>query len=301
MSRQAILSSIRSAKHHRTSRAGETGRSTTRSSFRAAQGWEQYQDLVAAFLSQLGFNVQVGETVAGARAEHDIDVTARMNIAGLEQLWVIECKSWQRRVPKERVLTFRGVVEDVGADRGLLFSESGFQPGAVAAAQKTNVTLTSLAEFEQDSPAEVSSTRARVLDERIASLMQNFTAIWDLPESERVAAFARYSGPPGFLELEGTPNATVGVTARLSQMRQALEDARFNRWPVAYYPLDHAEGELIDVKDWKGLLFLVERTLVACARIYTQMITPGVSPVVWQDLQPPELAELLDAIRSREQ
>jgi hypothetical protein len=37
ISRQAILSSTRPANHHRTSHADETGRSTTRSSFRAAQ------------------------------------------------------------------------------------------------------------------------------------------------------------------------------------------------------------------------------------------------------------------------
>jgi hypothetical protein len=260
--------------------------------------WEEYQDKVAAFLSQLGFEVRVDETIRGARAGHDIDVTARMSVAGVDQLWLIECKSWNRRVPKERVLTFRGVVEDVGADRGLLFSESGFQVGAACAAQNTNVTLTSLAEFEQNSPAEVSSTRAKVLDERIARLMQAFAAVWDLPESGRVAAFAQYSGPSGFLQIEDTPYATVGVTARLSQMRQALEDARFNRWPVAYYPLDHTDGELIEVKDWKGLLFLVEKTLIACERIYAHMTTPDAGLIDWEGLQPPELVELLDAIRN---
>ena len=145
------------------------------------RSWQEYQDKVAIFLSQLGFEVQVDETVRGARAEHDIDVTARMNIAGVDQLWLIECKSWARRVPKERMLTFQGVVEDIGADRGLLFSESGFQVGAVRAAQNTNVTLTSLAEFEQTSPADVSSARAKVLDEKIAWLMQAFAAVWNFP------------------------------------------------------------------------------------------------------------------------
>jgi hypothetical protein len=262
------------------------------------RSWQEYQDTVAAFLSQLGFEVQVDETLRGARAEHDIDVTARMSIAGVDQLWLIECKSWERRVPKERVLTFQGVVNDIGADRGLLFSESGFQVGAVRVAQNTNVTLTSLAEFEQNSLAEVSSARAKILDERIARLMQAFAAVWDLPESERVAAFAQYSGPPGFLQLEDTPYTTTGVTARLSHMRQALEDARFNRWPVAYYPLDHTDGELIDVKDWKGLLFLVEKTLIACERIYAHMTTPDAGRMDWESLQPPELVELLDAIRN---
>jgi hypothetical protein len=98
-------------------------------------GWREYQDRVANFLSRLGMQVQVDETVRGARALHDIDVTARTSMAGMNQLWLIECKSWKRRIPKERVLIFRGVVEDIGADRGLLFSESGFQEGAILAAR----------------------------------------------------------------------------------------------------------------------------------------------------------------------
>jgi hypothetical protein len=197
------------------------------------------------------------------------------------------------------VLTFLGVVEDIGADRGLLFSESGFQAGAIYAAQNTNITLTSLAEFENNLATEVSSARAKVLDEKIAGLMQAFAAVWDLPECERPTVFARYSGPSGFPGiLEGTPHAVIGVTARLSQMRQALEDARFNRWPVIYYPLDHTDGELFNISDWEGLLFVVEKTLLACERIYAHMITPGAGRVDWRDLQPSDLVELLDAIRN---
>lgn len=259
--------------------------------------WAEYQDKVASFLSQLGFEVQVDETIQGARAAHDIDVTARMETAGVRQLWLAECKSWKRRVPKERVLTFKGIVEDTGADRGLLFSESGFQSGAIQAAQSTNITLTSLAGLQRDFPAEVSSARAKVLEEKITTLTQAFMAIWDLPETERAAAFARYSGPPGFLQLEGTPDAMAGVVARLSQMRQALEDARFNRWPVAYFPLDHADGELIDVKGWEGLLSLVINSLITCERIYQHMITPDAGPLDWKGLQPPELVAMLNAIR----
>jgi hypothetical protein len=96
-------------------------------------GWQQYPNALAAFLSQLGFNVRIDEPIQGARAKHKLDVTARMNVACVDQLWVIECKSWKRPVPKERVLTFLGIVDDAGAERGLLFSESGFQTGAVRA------------------------------------------------------------------------------------------------------------------------------------------------------------------------
>ena len=122
--------------------------------------WADYEDKVASFLLQLGFEVQVNETIQGARAAHDIDVAARTETAGVRQLWVAECKSWKRRVPKERVLTFKGIIEDTGADRGLLFSESGFQAGAIQAAQSTNITLTSLAGFEQGFPGSPNLTGA---------------------------------------------------------------------------------------------------------------------------------------------
>ncbi|WP_435123930.1 restriction endonuclease [Micromonospora tulbaghiae] len=260
--------------------------------------WKQYQREVAAFLSSLGFDTKVDETVHGARAVHDIDVTARSRVAGVNQLWIVECKLWKRPVPKERVLTFRGVVEDVGADRGVLFSESGFQSGAKTAAQKTNISLTSFADFERDFSNEVAAARARTLDLRLASLMQAFDRLWDLPQADRESAFSKYCGPSGLLGLEQTPHAVVGVTARLSQMRQALEDAQFGRWPVAFYPLDHDGFELIEVRIWDGLFFVVEQTLEACERIYAHMTDPKSGDADWRDFQSTELTELLRKIRS---
>lgn len=259
--------------------------------------WKAYQEEVAAFLSRLGFDVQVDETIRGARAEHKIDVTARMSIASVNQCWIVECKSWRNRIPKERALTFRGVVEDVGADRGFMFSESGFQRGAFQAVRLTNITLTSLTRFYRDFPNEVSSATARVFEDKITTLMQAFTDVWDLPEPERKEMFVRYCGPPGFLFLQGSPHAIIGVTARLSQMKQALEDARFNRWPVAYHPLDQADGEFFEVTDWEGLLFVVEKTLLTCDRIYSNMTALGTERSSWESLQPPELIDLLADIR----
>lgn len=260
--------------------------------------WKQYQREVAVFLSSLGFDAEVDETVPGARAEHDIDVVARSSIAGVDQLWVVECKLWKRPVPKERVLTFRGVVEDIGADRGVLFSESGFQSGARTAAQKTNILLTSLADFERDFSDEVAATRARILDFKLARLMQAFNRLWDLPQPDRESAFRKYCGPSGLLGLEQTPHAIVGVTARLSQMRQALEDAQFGRWPVAFYPLDHNGFELIEIRMWDGLFFVVEQTLEACERIHAHMNDPESGSANWLDFQSTELTELLRQIRS---
>lgn len=47
------------------------------------------------------------------------------------------------------MLALVGVVQDVGADRGVLVSQKGFQPGAIRAAEHTNVTLTRLEKLKQ--------------------------------------------------------------------------------------------------------------------------------------------------------
>src|SRR5690242_13797794 len=106
--------------------------------------WRQLQDQTAEFFRSLGCEAEVEASIAGARAEHRIDVWVRFMKFGLETKWVIECKDWNSSVPKEKVLALRSIVEDLGADRGVLLSAAGFQPGAVRAAEKTNITLTDL-------------------------------------------------------------------------------------------------------------------------------------------------------------
>ena len=97
----------------------------------------------------LGCSVEVRATVKGARAKHKTDVWVRFNRFGIEANWVVDCKFWRTPVTKEKVLALISVVDDVGADRGILVSHRGFQTGAVRAAEHTNVTLTSLEELRR--------------------------------------------------------------------------------------------------------------------------------------------------------
>ncbi|WP_321942196.1 restriction endonuclease [Paraburkholderia tropica] len=110
--------------------------------------WRAYQEATAEVFRQLGCNAQVDFRVTGARATHDIDVYATFLRSGILCTWVIECKLWKTRVPKEKVLALKSLIDDLGADRGIIVSEAGFQPGAQDAARGTNITLvTSLEEF----------------------------------------------------------------------------------------------------------------------------------------------------------
>ncbi|WP_239341852.1 restriction endonuclease [Frankia sp. CiP3] len=255
--------------------------------------WAEYQDDVAKIFSGLGFRVRTNERIQGARGGHDIDVTARMKVAGVEQLWLIECKRWTRSVPKERVLTLLGVVADIGADRGFMFSESGYQAGAFRVAANMNVTLTSLEDFRVNAASELVDLQIRALDSKLERLARAYESLWDLSEEERRAAFSNYVGPP---DIAGRPSC-ASVTARISQMREALESARYGKWPVYYYALDHDDRGLITVLALDGLLPIIELTLDTCQKIHDHMLNPDPSVENWRDLQAPELTELLALIR----
>ena len=68
-------------------------------------------------------------------AVHAIDVAARRTVAGVDLLWIVECKYWNKPVDMGAVRDLRSLVLDLGADRGLLMSESGFQSGAIRTAR----------------------------------------------------------------------------------------------------------------------------------------------------------------------
>ncbi|MBK8093871.1 MAG: restriction endonuclease [Verrucomicrobiaceae bacterium] len=107
--------------------------------------WNDYQEATATHFRQLGHSAETNQTVTGVRATHDIDVLVRSKTSAVECLWVVECKRWNRAVTKQCVLTLQQVVSDIGADRGFLLSESGFQSGALDAVRSSNITLTTLA------------------------------------------------------------------------------------------------------------------------------------------------------------
>lgn len=109
--------------------------------------WQAFQQEIAEFFRQLGCNAEVEAKVQGARAKHEVDVWVTFSRFGLTQKWAVECKKWSSAIPKEKVMALRAIVEDLGADKGILISERGFQAGAFDAAANTNIALTTWNEF----------------------------------------------------------------------------------------------------------------------------------------------------------
>ncbi len=145
--------------------------------------WKDYQEETAEFFRSLGLEAQTDARVQGVRTQHDIDVLVKSHHAGFEVTWIVECKKWNTRVSKLHVLALREIVSDLGADRGILLSESGFQSGAIEAANLTNVQVTSLSEARIKSEHDINAMRLRDLYDRTETCKARY---WDIPKYTRI-------------------------------------------------------------------------------------------------------------------
>jgi len=109
--------------------------------------WFDFQEKIAEHFRSLGVQAETNKTIKGVRTEHDLDVYVTSKYLCTNIKWVIEAKFWKTKIPKEKVLALRTIVDDIGADRGFLISEEGFQSGAIEAAKNTNIELLTFEKF----------------------------------------------------------------------------------------------------------------------------------------------------------
>jgi restriction system protein len=141
------------------------------------KAWKQYQEETADYFSSIGLEAETDVSVKGVRTSHDVDVLVTSHFHGFDIQWIVECKLWQKPVNKLHVLGLREIVADIGADRGILLSESGFQSGAVEAANMTNIQVTSLENVKESSSHSVYSLRLRELFDRVGYLQRQILGV----------------------------------------------------------------------------------------------------------------------------
>jgi hypothetical protein len=185
--------------------------------------WKLYQEETAVFFRGLGMDATTDQVLEGARGKHAIDVVVRTRRAGLSQLWIVECKLWKRRVGKDRVQVLAEVVADVGADRGLLLSESSFQAGAVRVARHTNVTLTSLSDLRENTGEEKAELDARSALKHLLFLQERIRQLRDWGRS----------GPNSVRMLPGVDmNVILPVIGRVGIALSGLQEALAGLFPA---------------------------------------------------------------------
>jgi restriction system protein len=183
--------------------------------------WRDYQEEVAVFFRTLGLTADTDVTLQGVRTSHDVDVVVNSRHAGFEVLWLVECKAWKSAVPKEKVLALRSIVDDVGADRGFIMAEGGYQSGALQAARFANVVLTSLADLRETLAYEVGIASLSSLDARIGRCRDRY---WAIDKQDRIDLGLRPDvGASGFMG-----------DALLKAVEHTLRQALLRGFPVVY-------------------------------------------------------------------
>ncbi|MER9240671.1 restriction endonuclease [Mesorhizobium sp. M0633] len=148
-----------------------------------AGDWKEYQEETAEFFRSLGLAASTDVTMKGVRTEHDVDVLVEIDMAGFTVRWIVECKHWKHPVNKLHVLALREIVSDLGADRGIILCEVGFQSGAVEAASLTNVQVSSLCELSTSSRDAIASFQLRELFDRAGVCRERY---WQIPKARRI-------------------------------------------------------------------------------------------------------------------
>ena len=88
------------------------------------------------------------EPISVCDGEYIIDVVARFSALGASFLVLVECKHHKRRVERQDVQVLHSKVQSLGAHKGMLFSVTGFQSGAIDFAASHGIALVQLASGE---------------------------------------------------------------------------------------------------------------------------------------------------------
>ncbi|WFE48875.1 restriction endonuclease [Micromonospora sp. WMMD1155] len=111
--------------------------------------WKELEQLVGQILSECGFAVELQREITLVRGAATVDAYAVDRSTTPSSSVIVECKTWDVAIPQHVVHSFRTVVSDSGANRGILVSLKGFQSGAILAAEKSNISLLSWMEFQE--------------------------------------------------------------------------------------------------------------------------------------------------------
>jgi restriction system protein len=114
----------------------------------APSDWRDLQLKVRRILTECGMEADVEREIVTARSVVRVDVFAEDKDPTPPAIVLCECKHWRKAVSKGEVHAFRTVVQDSGANLGMIISSAGFQSGAKEAAQYTNLRLLTWRDFQ---------------------------------------------------------------------------------------------------------------------------------------------------------
>jgi len=205
--------------------------------------WRDLQEGVARIFRDCGFDAAVEKPVNLVRGQAQVDVVATEDKLGRRTVIFCECKHWGAPIPQTVVHSFRTVVQDAGANHGYIVTSSRYQPGAIAAAELSNVRLLTWEEFQAEFQQQwietfllpeverhlnplisycepINSTVSRVVDSAPAAAQAEFRVLRDRFE---LFAMTMMMFTPSFLSAGFGPTPTLP----LRRPDELPEDAEF--------------------------------------------------------------------------
>lgn len=119
--------------------------------FKKGQRYEELIEYVYRHLSMFeGPDIEVKRNVkikGKSGVEHQIDVYYEFNVNNITHRVIIECKNHKKRIGKDKIQSFKAVIDDLGNCTGIFASRNGFQSGAKEFAEFSDIELVAGGEF----------------------------------------------------------------------------------------------------------------------------------------------------------
>jgi hypothetical protein len=106
--------------------------------------WKRFEKLIHALHEQLvpkGATVTLDDKIMGSESAtlRQIDVSIRVTVSGYPLLIVVECKDWAEPIDLPEIDGFSAKLKDVGANKGVIVSATGFTEGAINAEKSRGI------------------------------------------------------------------------------------------------------------------------------------------------------------------
>jgi restriction system protein len=104
----------------------------------------EFEMHVRAMLDAMGHEVldyrsEHQELILGVDGEYEIDVSVRFSAFNMDFLMLVECKHYKSAIKRETLQILHDRMRSIGAQKGALFTTSGFQSGALEYAKKHGI------------------------------------------------------------------------------------------------------------------------------------------------------------------
>lgn len=115
---------------------------------------EEFEQQVESWLERIheglqSFRVTHREMLEGRSGEYEIDAVARFRVFGGAEIKVlVECKRHKNPIKRDVVMVLKQKMEEIGAHKGMIFSTSAFQSGAIEFATEHGIALVTVQEGE---------------------------------------------------------------------------------------------------------------------------------------------------------